>query len=270
MNFICPNLNHIPESHWNDRLKNQNINFEVKYGYPDQYNDVLIVSDTALFEIDSRFKNVYGWIIESPLILEYFHTGYFDKLLSVKDKFKKIFTHDKQLIELSDKFVFYPHGDCYITDFEKINKNKLLSIIVSEKKWVDGHFLRHRIVSLFKENFDLYGRGYNPIEKKETALTDYKFSIVIENCKKDYYFTEKIIDCFRTKTVPIYWGCPSINNFFDKRSIITFDTEKDLKYILAQISDNIYESMRESIEINYNLSFKYDTFFNNFINYKFE
>lgn len=269
MNFICPNLNHIPETYWNHRLKKQNLNFEVKYGYPFNYNDIVIVSDNEAFKFDYNYKNVYSWIIESPVILEYFTPNYFENLIKIENKFKKIFTHNKNLLNISNKFVFYPHGDCYINDFEDLTKTKFLSMIVSDKKWVFGHMFRHQIVEKLKHKFDLYGRGYNPIEKKETALNSYRFSIVVENCKEDYYFTEKIIDCFRTKTVPIYWGCPSIGNFFDIRSILTFDSIDELNNIISNISIDSYTSMIESIEKNYGLSFKYDTFFNSFIDYKF-
>jgi hypothetical protein len=73
--------------------------------------------------------------------------------------------------------------------------------------------LRHQSVLKFKDKMDLYGRGYNPVEYKLKCLKDYAFSLTIENTKKDYYFTEKLIDCFMTGTVPIYWGCPSIQKF---------------------------------------------------------
>ena len=34
------------------------------------------------------------------------------------------------------------------------------------------------------------------------------------NGRGDYEFDEKLIDCFLTGTVPIFWGCPSIDKFF--------------------------------------------------------
>jgi hypothetical protein len=92
------------------------------------------------------------------------------------------------------------------------------------------------------------------------------FSIAMENCKKDFYFTEKLIDCFRTKTIPIYWGCPSIGNFFDINGMITFNTVAELNTILSKITNEYYYSKIESIENNYKKSFEYDTFFNNFKN----
>jgi hypothetical protein len=39
MNVVCPNLSHIPESYWNDKLKNRNIDIIVKCGYTNNVND---------------------------------------------------------------------------------------------------------------------------------------------------------------------------------------------------------------------------------------
>tara|TARA_Y100000592_G_C5474605_1_gene321516 strand:- start:208 stop:387 length:180 start_codon:yes stop_codon:yes gene_type:complete len=50
-----------------------------------------------------------------------------------------------------------------------------------------------------------YGSGAgNPIDKKEEGLTNYLFSLAIENSKIDNYFSEKLLDCFATSTIPIY------------------------------------------------------------------
>ena len=54
------------------------------------------------------------------------------------------------------------------------------------------------------------------------------FHIAVENSKHDNYFTEKIIDAFVTKTIPLYWGCPNIRDFFNLDGIILFEDEKDL------------------------------------------
>lgn len=264
INFVCPNLNHIPVSHWNDRLTSLNIDLEVIYGYPNNKEEPVVVTDTAIYDVDLSYTNIYAWIIESPLILEHFSTGFFNNLINNKDRFIKIYTHDRELIELYSKFTFKTHGDCSITDYKNLTKNKLLSMISSNKRWVDGHELRHQIIKEYRNRFDLYGRGFNDIDRKEIGLNQYMFSIAIENCKKDYYFTEKIIDCFRTKTIPIYWGCPSIGDFFDKRGIIQMDDINQLESIINSLDFSMYYDLIDAVENNYKLSFQYDTFFTNF------
>lgn len=266
INFVCPNLNHILESHWNRRLKDQNIDFTVIYGYPKNIDDVVVVSDNEILNPNINYKNLYGWIIESPEILEYFSPGYFNKVKNNMHLFKKIYTHNKELLNYSNKFEFYPHGDCMIVNYQNLVKNKLISMISSNKRWVVGHELRYQIIEKYHDMFDLYGHGFNDIDHKEIGLNQYTFSIAVENCKRDYYFTEKIIDCFRTKTIPIYWGCPSIGDFFDKRGIIQFENIHDLKNILNSLDYSKYYDVIDAIEINYKKSFEYDTFFNNFLN----
>ena len=38
-----------------------------------------------------------------------------------------------------------------------------------------------------------------------------------------FRFTEKLIDAFLTGTIPLYWGCPTIGEFFDMDGILLFD-----------------------------------------------
>jgi hypothetical protein len=263
VNFVCPNLNHIPESHWNKKLKNQNIDFIVEYGYPKDFDDIVIVSDNEILNPNTNYKNLYGWIIESPDILEHFTPGYFNNVKECLPLYKNIYTHNKDLLDYSDKFKFYPHGDCWV-NHPSFDKNKLVSMISSGKDWTTGHKFRLDIVNRFSTRTSFFGRDTNPIENKEEALNNYMYSITVENCKKDYYFTEKIIDCFRTKTIPIYWGCPSIGDFFDINGIIVFDTTDELNVIMNNLTEEYYYSKIDSIENNYKTSFKYNTFFNTF------
>lgn len=84
-----------------------------------------------------------------------------------------------------------------------------------------------------------------------------KFSIAIENNKEKWYFSEKIVDCLITKTVPIYWGCWDIERFFDVRGIITFDSFPEFIEKVNSLDENTYNNMLPYIEINYNLAKEY-------------
>lgn len=164
---------------------------------------------------------------------------------------------------MKDNFEFIPYGGCWITREEQkiYNKSKLISIIASGKKETKGHKLRHAVIKDINKKFpnllDVFGRGYSEIESKLIGLSDYMFHIVIENNKKDYYFTEKLIDCFVTGTVPLYWGCPSIDEFFDKKGIIAFQTKKQLYEIVNNLSQNLYEDLLPFIKRNFEEAKKY-------------
>jgi hypothetical protein len=56
-----------------------------------------------------------------------------------------------------------------------------------------------------KDRIDVYGRGISEIPNKEVGLKDYMFSFAVENDTYDTYFTEKILDCFATGTIPYTW-----------------------------------------------------------------
>ncbi|MDE7247352.1 MAG: hypothetical protein K2N43_05655, partial [Lachnospiraceae bacterium] len=72
---------------------------------------------------------------------------------------------------------------------------------------------------------------------------DYRYSIIIENDISDYFFTEKITNCFASQTIPIYLGARKIDRYFDADGIIAV-TEKQL----ANIEDVLKTCTRENYE----------------------
>ena len=79
-----------------------------------------------------------------------------------------------------------------------------------------------------------------------------QFSFAIENSIQPNYFTEKLLDCFAHKVVPIYWGCPNIDEFFHPQGILQFETIEELKDLLITIDEFTYDSMIDYVEENYN------------------
>lgn len=231
------------------------------YNKPKEFEWVRTVNDEHIFLTDNTLKlvdtvnakNKYAWLIESPKITPHAY----DFIKHNHTKFDKIFTFNKDLLNLSDNAVLTPIGGCWIKEEDRLihEKNKDLSIILSPKKTTDGHRLRHTIINKYP---DIESFGFNnPIDNKITGLKNYRFSIIIENCKEDYYFTEKLIDCFITGTIPIYWGCPSIGDFFDVNGMIIFDGVSDMDKILKSISTKKYNEMLSSVKTNYELANKY-------------
>jgi hypothetical protein len=104
---------------------------------------------------------------------------------------------------------------------------------------------------------DFYGWGQNEtnlkgsIQQKKDGIADYKFSICIENSSNRNYHTEKIIDAFLSKTVPIYWGCSNIGNFFNQKGIIIFSNINECIENCNNIQEDVYEKMLPYIEENY-------------------
>lgn len=78
-------------------------------------------------------------------------------------------------------------------------------------------------------------------------LYDSMFNIAIENTAQENYFSEKIIDCFMTETVPIYIGCPNIGDYFDVRGIIIVSSLDDLIRMVNTLTPQIYAVMKPYI-----------------------
>lgn len=105
------------------------------------------------------------------------------------------------------------------------------------------------------------GCGPNKGTGKCCLFDEFQYSIIIENSRQKNYFTEKIIDCLVTKTLPIYWGCPNIDEFFDTSGWIIFDSYADLKEKIESLTPDYYEKHRGTIEKNAIEAMKYDSIY---------
>jgi hypothetical protein len=115
---------------------------------------------------------------------------------------------------------------------------------------------QHRLDWVNKLNgfVDLFGSGFNYVSKKETALCDYMFSITIENDIYETYWSEKILDCFATGTVPVYLGSPDIGNYFNMDGIILLTDDFDINSLTTEE----YNKRIPAIQDNLNRVLKYD------------
>ena len=218
---------------------------------PSNKDEPVVVIDsliTSVMNMSEQYE-MYSWLCESSAIISDTVQFIKENLELVMSHYKKIFTCDYSLISLHDRIEFCPPGSNmpWVTDEPK-DKTNLVSIISSGKNTTDGHKLRKKCVEYCLNNpgFDVYGRTFNPIERKDEALLPYMFSIVYENCCCDKYYTEKITDCFASKTIPIYWGTNLIKEDFNEDGIIFVDNLP--KTIL---SAELYHSKIDSVNENY-------------------
>ncbi len=100
-----------------------------------------------------------------------------------------------------------------------------LSCIASNKKDFQGQRLRMKFLEKTKEKLpiDIFGKGINPIKDKWDGLYPYRYSLVIENFKGQNYWSEKLADSFLAWTMPIYYGCTNIDDYFPKGSLVRID-----------------------------------------------
>lgn len=217
------------------------------YFQPNATYDVVLVLnfiDTKV-QVHCIPENVWA-VMQEPFI-----PGIFDWMTSSHSKYSKVFTHFIPRIDNKRKYVkFHPivpwHVGKSYDELVSVNcpvKEKKLSIIVSNLSVFDGHKKRLSFLDVLRNseiNLDIFGKGINFIESKWDGLAKYKYSIVIENSLNEDYWTEKIADCFLSWTVPIYYGCPNIGNYFPENSFILIDINDPITavYKIKDIIEN--------------------------------
>lgn len=224
------------------------------------YDGVTVFTDNYIGnpivkEINSKVK--VAWLLE-PRVID---SRTYNTITQIEDDFDYILTYDEELLKRGKKYLKYVVAQSRVSDEESgiHEKNKLVSMIASHKTISVGHRFRHQIVRELqgKHNFDLWGSGYKHFTSKNDPLRDYYFSISVMNCKVNDFFTEVLVDNFRLGTVPIFWGCPNIGDYFDTRGIITFDTIEELDHILSNLTIKDYHDRLEYIGKNLTISKNY-------------
>jgi hypothetical protein len=207
---------------------------------------------------------------------EYFNKH--DWVLQNKNLFNVILTWNDKILNNCDHAMFLPFGHTWFTpdQYEKEHKKEFkIAHLRGNLLKSYGHQMRWEILDRKNEInipikfFETYGDRHN-IERakidKEEVFGDSMFGIAIENFAHRGFFTEKILDCFLLKTIPIYWGCSNIGDFFNKEGIIKFETPDDFIYIANQLTEDYYNSKKQIIEENYQLALQYVNYEQNIIN----
>ncbi|TBN03597.1 hypothetical protein EYD45_08755 [Hyunsoonleella flava] len=96
----------------------------------------------------------------------------------------------------------------------------------------------------------LFGRGIKEVDSKWDVMKSSKYTIAYENFRNDYYWTEKIADCFLSYNVPLYFGCERIEDYFPAEAIIQIDPkDKHIKQFLKEtVNSKTYEHKLEAIK----------------------
>jgi len=230
---ICSSAKNTPKYVEWDKLGNANISIHIDNGIRYPIN---------------KLKKNYAWIVESSAFIPDLINWISKNVSYLEDNFELIFTHDKRLLDLSNKFrLVICNAAPWIIDRKIHNKSKLISMIGSTNKFFGGHIYRHQIMEKYKNQMDCFGIGHNPIKNKEEGLNDYYFSIAMENDNYPNIFCEKITDCFATGTIPIFWGTPTIGEFFNENGIIMLTDN----FKAEDLSTDLYHSKMEYIKENF-------------------
>ncbi len=231
--------------------------------------------DTIEYHPNSHIKVFFQ---SEPLIIHtnMNHIDYIDYLSKNYDKYDYIFLYDPSLLPKPNVHkkicggTWIPRENYLAIDTSK--KKYQISNLTGFKSLSIGHTFRHQLYihqQFFQEFPIVFFRSSappiipeiltNPLIPKEltakTILFDtFQFSIVIENTREKNCFSEKIIDCLITKTIPIYYGCENISDYFDTTGwILLTDTDflETLYQKLKTLTPHYYNNHLHSIENNY-------------------
>lgn len=122
-------------------------------------------------------------------------------------------------------------------------KNKLMSIMVSQKTDAPGHKYRHELVRAILSsdlNIDIYGRGCSlyygdsrikgGFDNDDIPHENYHFHICIENFQTESYTSEKYTNALLWGTTPVYLGCK--NPLFPEYTIVlSGNVQQDMNLI---------------------------------------
>jgi hypothetical protein len=143
-----------------------------------------------------------------------------------------------------------------------INKNNILSTIISNKYRDPGHIKRIDFIKFLEAKnmiIDVYGgnkfdwinyKGELPYHNKNNGILPYKYTFNAENFEIRNYYTEKLIDGILGECLTFYWGCPNIPEHIDPRAYVKlelYDFEKDYQTIKKAIDEDWWSQRIEFI-----------------------
>lgn len=154
---------------------------------------------------------------------------------------------------LGDRYIRYPlYLVGYMQDREcMLKKHKEVSDASVERKFCSMVVSNGLNASLERKEFfellstykkvDSGGKYLNNIGIPEGVVDKrkfqekYKFAIAFENSSDIGYCTEKLVQSFAAKTIPIYWGDPQVGNTFNSEAFINCHEFTDFSEVVEYI-----------------------------------
>lgn len=223
------------------------------------------VDDGFNFEDRSDFRVFHQ--VEPPEVLDIT-----DKLIRNHKFYDLIMTWNQRVLAQCPNAQFLPEAPCSwlprgkaensVYPLPNVNiKTFAASFLTSDKTFCPGHKLRVDIYHALKSQYgDLQiVKHMSPPrwDDKRTIIEPYQFHIATENAMHNNWFADKIVDAFIGKAIPLYWGCPNLEDFFNMDGVIRFYTVADLEARLESLTPEFYKEHLYAVEDNYNRALKY-------------
>ena len=205
--------------------------------------------------------------------------GHCDWAIANQHLFSLILTWDQKVLNNCDNAVYLPFGHTWFKPNQYENnhsKKYMVSHLCGTLLKTYGQSLRHELIARKSEVnniptnfFETYGDRHNIEEArvgKEEVFANSQYGVAIENFSHRGYFSEKILDCFLLKTVPIYWGCSNIGDYFNTNGIIQVNNVDDIIFTLNSLNKRTYtKQFRDAVEDNYQRALNYVDYSQNIV-----
>ena len=138
--------------------------------------------------------------------------------------------------------------------FTETEKKDSVSWVTSNSNVNPGHEPRLKFLELLEKsdlNVAVFGKGIQPLADKFDGIYPYRYTLAIENYAGENYWTEKIADAFLSYTMPIYYGCKNMEDFFPKGSFVKIDIhqpEEAIAIIKDAVAGKLWEKNKQALE----------------------
>jgi len=222
------------------------------------------------FSIDANSRTIFIQVEPEAIF------GNEKQLIENASQYYAILTYNANVLKACKNAYKYVYGTTWITpdQYNNIDISKKvfrITSITGSKSGLAGYKLRRNsynqqnLITSVPTRFFISGHSHNiparknkntpklNVKNKISVFTDSQFSLVIENSRQENYFTEKLCDCVITKTIPVYWGCPNIGEYFDTTGWIILEDEsvEHLAKKINALTPEYYINHIKTVEKNF-------------------
>ncbi len=227
------------------------------------------VDDGFQFSDASYFKVLHQ--IEPPEVLDVV-----DKIIENHKFYDLILAWNKRILNACPNARLFPQANCTwmnpeykpwldtagkkVMECDASKKQFKASFITSSKVQTPGHVMRQEIYNKLPDKINdltIFKHKSPPyLPSKKPLLDDYQFHITPQNASQDNWFDDKIMDSLMAKTIPLYWGCPNIGDFFNMDGILHFRTYEELVSMLGKLTPDYYTQHYSAVQDNFDRALK--------------
>jgi hypothetical protein len=208
--------------------------------------------------------------LQEPRILD----SLYEQIENNKECYTYVLTYREDILATNPKAKPFLRISSWVSGYVPKRKKFSVSTVVGGKNdpVMKGYALRHNLwrnknMITIPKDFYLSGTSHTShifipwreadykrnlvLGPTKEPMFDCMFHIAIENTSIKNMFSEKILDCFQTRTVPIYYGCLNISDYFNIEGIIVVNNLTEIINACNRLTPETYRNMLPAMEDNY-------------------